>query len=94
VQWRTYHEMAVAPLCPTRTGSSDIDAAAATDESALMQRTRRPGDADSTDPEHEGEELVCDMERVRTRAILRHQQRAARARLARLWVESHRPRLP
>ena len=56
-------------------------AAAVADQAGALQGTRRLGDADPADTEHQGQEFLRDVEGVGVRAILGHQQPAGEPRL-------------
>src|SRR6202158_2816936 len=75
------------PICVVASAGSGLEskpvknrdiAAAVMDQTALLQRSRRLGDADSADAEHQGQDFVRDTEGARVRAILGHQQPAGK----------------
>src|SRR5437016_5877994 len=67
-------------LEPTPIKNSDV-AATVTNQIALLQGTCRFSDADAADAKHEGQEFLRDVEGVRVRTILGHQQPAGKPRL-------------
>jgi hypothetical protein len=53
--------------------------AAVVDQTLLLQGSRRPSDPDAADTKHESQVFLGNMEGVRVRAILRHQQPARKS---------------